>query len=574
MLAENTESDVTGSVRPAKYGKVRPRRRKTNADLPIITVVLDEGFCLEDGQIGDIEEFIVRFREFEHSIIVGYGIAELCSLLKEYHPELQAVVTASRRQHWSAAAEARNQQRAANGKGPHHAYKNMTLIHRMGFTHGRHTTHKGNRRIKQKLHLCLDPMTFQDRAIQDYVHNDHISLRQWAVEIRSFCQEELLDIKATAGAIGRQYLRDPRFYPTDRRKVHISTNEKLRPFLGNNHYEVRIAPRCIETKEYAGRYLDQHAAHHYQTEQSQLPSSNDTKCYGAFRGNQKIWKTDPLRIHRFLREFKGAFIADIRFTPKRLQWVPDELRRQNLSRILLCTTELDLLYSLGAKVTAIYCAWGSYTVDTGLPRFATHAQALIEIHGEKGWLKQLLLATYGCLATRPRKVQFGYLLSGSGTPTKLPAGKRTLTVRLHETNRNIEPSTNNVLQRLMIERATRCESLMYANRLQQQGYRVLAIYVDAVIVEFDGRKPPTLPPWTQKKALTHLRFIRKNAFVSYEMTKVPGGLTSAEMRAANKHISKNTNRKVIRGEVRPIHWRRAKRRPVVLNSSSNPSDRP
>jgi hypothetical protein len=135
-----------------------------------------------------------------------------------------------------------------------------------------------------------------------------------------------------------------------------------------------------------------------------------------------------------------------------------------------------------------------------------------------------------------------YRLAKRGEPVALRTGRRKLTGLLVETPRKLEPGIAHVIQRGMIEAATRSESIGLAQWLTHQGHNILSIYADAVIVEDTGPLPEFIPePWRIKEELTHLEFITAQAFRSDQMTKLPG-VSHAEMIRDRRPITVNGHR--------------------------------
>jgi hypothetical protein len=225
-------------------------------------------------------------------------------------------------------------------------------------------------------------------------------------------------------------------------------------------------------------------------------------------------------------------LGSLEWRQRSLPWRPEYLDKDG--PVTFFTSELPILESLGVQVTTIFAAWGSREQDHGLQAYADYALERLGADPPL-WLKTLLLSTYGSLATRARKHTVGYAKATGKTEARtVHAGRSSFQAQMRSTSRAGEPSVNNVLHRALIEAATRTESLMFANYLQQNGHRTLAVYADALIVEASDRELPVIPqPWRIKTRLHNLRFISSNAFVSDEMSKVPGGLSRRQQAQAS-----------------------------------------
>lgn len=526
-------TDVLDNVHPALSGSyerkpptkiVKPRKRGTNvSDKTIVAIdIVRDTFLTERGKTGTVTELISGLETLKQEyIFVCRGIAEFTSMCQEFYAEhdaFQFFCTPMQREKWSLVNYVRNSEK---GEGHRHTmYKNRTIVSRLGFSWS-----KSKRKKRNVYHLCLDPITFSDRAWG----RDPVTLNElinWGKELRDFCKREQVNLRPTQGGIGRQYLRDPRFYPEARRKVPRATNDSARSALGR----ITMRMHARRDKQYQAWYIDQHGAHHYQVQHSDLPDSDYTFAFGNFRTLQGIWKSDPERVRSFLSRFKGLLYCTIDYETVGGRWEPDFLwKHKTGTPIYLFTNQLDLLHSLGGKVTGIIAAWGTSRRDNGLPEIGKHHIALTQ-ELNYGWLKPLLLSTYGCLATRPKRQSYGFgkTYSERGKRVPLPAGRRTLDTILHETHTENEPATNNVIHRGMIEAATECETILYANYLQSLGYRVLAVRVDAVVVEDDCDLPtiPLFDPWRVVSRLTNLEFHDNACFTSLEINK---GVTNKDM---------------------------------------------
>src|SRR5207245_8648734 len=74
------------------------------------------------------------------------------------------------------------------------------------------------------------------------------------------------------------------------------------------------------------------------------------------------------------------------------------------------SNELPLVREFGAEIEGIEAAWISCDSEHGLNEYANWALSEIQAADAKRrrWLKPTLLATYGLLASKPRKMEFAY----------------------------------------------------------------------------------------------------------------------------------------------------------------------
>jgi hypothetical protein len=179
---------------------------------------------------------------------------------------------------------------------------------------------------------------------------------------------------------------------------------------------------------------------------------------------------------------------------------------------------------MGWRVTGVRAAWGSRHKDTGLGKYAQWCEEQLDQYADAPWLKPLLLSAYGVLATRPKIAESVFRLAKAGTVATVPTGHYQLGGYHTKGKLKLEPRIANVIHRGMIEAATRSESVGLAQYLSARGNQILSIYADAVIVTVEDDRPlPPLPePWRIKRTLNHLQFLNQQAFISGEMTKLPG----------------------------------------------------
>lgn len=385
-------------------------------------------------------------------------------------------------------------------------------------------------------HRIIDPVTMYGRKLDEIWPGDDsriVKLLRWTVTLRNFCHSQSLDVRPTTGGMSAQLLTDPRFYPKARRKVPAKINERARENLPGNHYALHVYPS--PRHEWSAWYLDQHRAHHYHARITPLPDANTLFAHGFFQN------LDDIAFEDTIPEFYGLYCLDLQMPRWRRNW----LWVRDGERAFVWSNELPHLLDAGYIVNGVYAAWGSRHLDTGLSRYATWAEQQLDEHGDPKWLKPLLLSAYGVLATRPRHAEAIFKLARNGEPVTVVTGHNSLSGLRVRSARKLETQIANVLHRGMIEAATRSESIGLAHWLTHNGYRVLSIYADAVIVEREGDKDlPTLPePWRLKDTLNHLQFINQQAFVSGEMTKLPG--VGREFRAYRQATPGRAPRKLL-----------------------------
>lgn len=372
-------------------------------------------------------------------------------------------------------------------------------------------------------HKIIDPVVMYGKGLDDVwptevggFNDPLVRLLRWAVTLQNFCQRVGVDVRPTIGGISSQFHTDFKFYPKARRKVPAKINERARERMPGNHYLLTVEPH---KEEFTAYYLDQRRAHHYHASRIQFPASDTLYAYGRFTDLAEC----VYNIEQVYPHISGLYCLDLVRTTKHqpFSWLKRTIAQE---RAFVWSNELSHLLDSGWRVKGVRAVWGSRHRDTGINRYARWAESQLDKYEDAGWLKPLLLSAYGILAIRPRHAEAVFRLAKSGTEVTFRTGKHSMSGRLVRSQRKLEPNIANVLYRGMIEAATRSDSIGLAQYLSANGHHVLSIYADAVIVEVDDDLTlPLLPePWRNKQTLNHLEFFSQQAFVSGEMTKLPG----------------------------------------------------
>lgn len=472
---------------------VRPRARKYKR-LPI--VVIAGGQCVtEDGVCSPADKLIFDLQRMPSTLFATVGAGDFVAAL-----DVVFKITEAKSWQWRVTTQEKGIVRPG---GERVAARVTTVVHYFGFKGGNY-------------HKIIDPVVMYGRKLDDIWPGDDgtaTRLMQWATAIRDFCDENQMEVRPTIGSISAQFLTDRRFYPHARRKVPHLINERARGELPGNHYALSPPP---STREFTAWYLDQHRAHHYHARTTPLPCANTLYAYGRFTdlGGVAFKETDA--------DFTGLYCLKLkapRHRDRLLHWI-----RRDQPYNFVFSNELPQLLDMGYRVKGVIAAWGSHERDKGIARYAAWAETQLDRFADPPWLKPLLLATYGTLATRPSWGETIFRLAKAGEDADVYTGHKRLSGTLVRAPKRLEPKIANVIHRGMIEAATRADSIGLAHWLQYKQFRVLSIYADAVIVQCDDDKTlPLLPdPWRLKQTLTHLQFVSKQAFMSGEMTKLPG----------------------------------------------------
>jgi hypothetical protein len=492
---------------PPPARTVKPNRR-TYKSLPIVAICSGQTLS-ESGEAGTVAELINALPDYGATLFSCVGSADFVTMLNQtyllrYPGTWQRVVTP----HEAGVTRVGSVERASR----------MTVV--VNYFGWQHKSKKGG----GTYHRIIDPVTMYQQGMDEiwptFEGEPIRKLLKWAVTIRDFCAENNLQVRPTLGGISSQMLRSPRFYPNARRKVPSKINERARENLPGNHYFLNVTPD--PSNNFSAYYLDQKRAHHYHARNVALPDSNNCFAYGAFTDLGSV--TFAIPDTRFM----GLYCLDLDPPSKRpvYNWIGDRL-----DAVFVYSNELQHLLDSGYRVRGVRAAWGSVKRDYGLQQYAEWAETQLDEYDDPIWLKLLLHATYGCLAVRPMNRKAIYRLAKSGTPVEIRTGRHKLGGLLVESTRKLEPGIAHVIQRGMIESATRSESIGLAQWLDSKQHKTLCIYADAIIVEADDDNPlPDIPdPWRCKTQLTNLQFVSAQAFLSNEMTKLPG--VGRELRA-------------------------------------------
>ncbi|MDE2101945.1 MAG: hypothetical protein KGL39_32160 [Patescibacteria group bacterium] len=500
MSEPSDVTDVTRNLLMVPERTVKPRTREWRK--LTVTAVHGEHTLDEDGHFGSLSELIGRLPHATPTLFVAIGSADLLARMDHIYSQLTP-------NGWQFRIS-NHERDIVRPDGVKVAARVTVAIHYFGWKNGNY-------------HKLIDPVTMYGRKLDDILPDTEPGNRRlgllgkllkWGISLRDFCDINGIEVRPTNGSISAQLLTDPRFYPNARRKVPASINDATREYMPGNFY--RLDART-DQDEYTALYIDQTRAHHYHARNTALPDANLLYAHGRFLDLAQItFDTVP-------DNFYGLFCLDL-VSPTvcpDFTWLP---YGHVLTKQFIFSNEIQHLVDMGYRICGVRAAWGSRKRDLGLPRYATWATQQLDEHENAAWLKPLLLSAYGVLATRPRYAEAVFKQASSGIDTTIRTGRYQLSGKYTISTRKLEPRIANVIHRGMIEAATRSESVGLAQHLANMGYKVLSIYADAVIIQLDETKqlPPLPKPWRIKHKLTHLQFLNQQAFISGEMTKLPG----------------------------------------------------
>ena len=494
---------------------VKPRQRGF-VHYPLLIVRRGQGL-FESGELVEVSG--IDWRRIKPHLVVGVNVPYLLRQLEDRYDGKDPDWN------WKAADKTLEVGQATK--------QQRTIVDYFGFK----TPRENSDRYDTHYHYCLDALSFYSNTytLTDEQTDTHRGLLEWAMTLRDFCKEQDIAMRSTAAGVAAQFLRDPRFYPKERRKVPKAINARIREELPGNCYLLSVSTKS--KRRWSALELDQRNAHHYHAEHTALPDANSLHAFGDFVELKEVCDHGNPRP-----DFLGLYYLRLeRGRHGRTAWSPlDHGRNRRVFDGFVFSNELPYLRDLGWRVLGTVAGWGSRERDTGLSRYARFCQSELEARGAPNWLKPLLLCTYGLLAVKPKVPGAVYKQSTSETaePFDLFTGGKLLHGLLvsHTKGVKIEPGIANVLHRGMIEAATSTESLSLAKYLTSRGLWVLQVYADSLIIEDDSSRPvpeaALIAPWRIKQRLTDYRPINTQAFTSIEKTRNPG-VSRAEVLATS-----------------------------------------
>lgn len=418
--------------------------------------------------------------------------------------------------------------RGQGGKG---SRITATAVRWFGWRDADHKPHNS----KNRYHFVIDPTPFCAARINDLVDlpgaTELERLYLWGSLLRNWLLTQRLPPSATAGSLGATLLRSPLWF-ADSRKVPKATNARLRPFLPGNHYRLYTD----ELKAHNAIKLDMRSAHHQIAAEVNLPHADTFVIRGkrpfdndGTEGTLSIWSPATTRRFRSLMDSHHGFLyarVNVPHIPRGAVVHPI-MEHPGPQDVGLWTTAIPHLHNRGVIIEGIYWSASTPELDTTMNQYARFA--LRTIHDVDPMLrptvKRILLSAYGIRAAKPSRMERGVRLSDKGETGAYPIAGSTLPVKRLRLDHDVESLLAHVAHRAMIEEGLRVQVIEQAQALQALGHRILAIYVDAIMVDADGRTLPLLPtPWKDVEPLTNLRFLTETgtAYMSDEEDRLPG----------------------------------------------------
>lgn len=503
--------------------RVVKKRRTGYTHRPLFVIDLEEGAGYSEtlGRPLSLPDAISALRVMPSSLVVTPDAARLLGHLEDTYgtdPRWQYRVTPLKRQ-------------VMRVNGELSSWKSVsTLVNFFGWQ-------RTNGHADSLYHYTLDPYVFCRLGINELlppgiegVEDRTYRLLQWGRDVRSWCEGQDLKISPTSGGIAAQLLKDPRWFPAERRKVPKATNARIRPRLPGNYYKLLAD---VNTP-YQANYLDMAASHHTIAATTTFPHPDHLTARGYFRvsdgpvvtvSDNRPWlKPGGRGYKRLTQDAHGLLYLRMTNPPMAPErFAPPYMTHGGSKMAWVYTNELPMIRALGGVIEHITAAWVSFVPDPSLNRYARFAldQLATATEDRKRWLKPALLSTYGILAAKPQETEYGYRRAKGGVPRQYPAGSRMIPAQAMTAPERESPLVN-VMYRGLIEAEQRRRALDLARELHGLGHRVLAIYADSVFTE-SGPPLPFLPAgWRLDAELDALYFSSAVHFTSRTLTKLPG----------------------------------------------------
>jgi hypothetical protein len=354
--------------------------------------------------------------------------------------------------------------------------------------------------------------------------------------IRLHEQRGVKRIRASRGAIGAALLRHSPEWKKGRHAAPRFINQISRKYLPGNYYAISRQAEETRLKRFKHcYYVDQFSAHHNIVTQITIPHPHTLRARGNWQNAiQKDsyyppWARPGTDIFEKIEkgELVGLVLARVlphTLPPNEFHLYPPWAKKKS-EYVWLWTPDIEFV-SNNFRIELDYIVAGflGSMGDTALSEYGTWAlDYLGSFNREKIYTKSSLLAAYGMLGFNNEKnTDIRKYWGGNTTGTKIllpEAGP--VTERVIKFKEGTQHNLVNVVARGLIEAETRYRTLEYAKELYSQGIHVIQIYADGMLVEAD--QLPFLPTgWRITESLTNVYVPRTNAFISDQLSKIPG----------------------------------------------------
>lgn len=391
---------------------------------------------------------------------------------------------------------------------------------------------------KQARHVMWDPSRmFSDPSVgADHLHNDHASLMRFATDVRAWCQDQDLPLRATLPGLAAMLLRDPRFWPNDRGRVPRATNEAIRRYLPGVHQR-----RLFPTRKHVpmALALDQRRAYHRAAQEVATPDPSTLYARGYFvdpENAPELWAEPGDELFERTIGQPGLVAARVaaRAAQRELR-IPAVDKVKGSQVIYLWTNEVPYAESTGLVIEGLVAAWTSMNTDTGLPRYGAWAESQIDHASDyrRFWLKPTLHAAYGLLGARQRTLIRASRF-GRGTPAVYFVGTEAFTVMERRGHTGATPLAN-VAMLGVLQAEIRRRTLAMGTDLIRHGVPVLHVHADGLHIA-PVQTPFTPHGWTME-SITNLVYEDDVSWTTDQRDVLPGRDTRARVEL-RRHLVK------------------------------------
>jgi hypothetical protein len=322
------------------------------------------------------------------------------------------------------------------------------------------------------------------------------------------------------GSFGAALLRASPQWNKKRRPAPWFISEAAREHLPGNFY-IR---RHRYTKVPRAYYLDQVSSHHTIVSTTPMPHPHHLHARGKYRDVEA--GRAPRWIDAVPQDQVGLICAVVecdQIPPTKRHLYPPWAQVRGTHARWIWTPEVRL-FDRRVRLRWVSAALTSPHADSALNEYANWALDQMRRDDAHAAMKPAMLAAYGMLAVRSRNSVTHYSVHGR-TPApgaesvELPLLPQVWRSTIHSTR---VPSIQNTVARGVIEAECRTRSIEISRWLEDQGYPVVHIYADGVLVAAD-QLPLTIPSgWSIKAALTNVSGPQDNQIVSDDLIRLPG----------------------------------------------------
>lgn len=379
-----------------------------------------------------------------------------------------------------------------------------------------------NRRKTRRAIVSSPRGMFNDPTQGTWVGDSLPDLLRFAVDIRDWCQENDLPIKATLPGHAASLFRDSRFWPDARGKVPWQTNARLRPMLPGVHQELAAPKRAVIQD---GVQMDLRRAYHRAAQDTPMPDPTTMVVRGYFpladQEDPPLWAPRDSALYDRTIAQPGFIwvLGSQRQHRARTFYLPAQEPGRRV--IGLWTNELSLAIANGLTVEGIVAAATSTGVDQGFPRYGAWAESAIDTSTpyRTQWLKPTLHSLYGLSAVRPKLLIKGDRI-GYGERMMMAVGSRMFRVRARTLDAQ-EARTTNVAALGVLQSAIRAKVIDHANQLERDGVEVYYVGADSIHHGPQQTRLLAASDWTSEP-ITHLVYVDDVSWYSDQGDHLPG----------------------------------------------------